>query len=342
MSNTRILIGDGKFKVSKEGVDVNASGVKGSDLLFDASIKRCGVIYAGGVASSNSGTAINFKSNKAELSYIPLVTYTEDNTGETYDSSSSSSNDYDYMSRRNFHKFTKTTITPSQMYFTANGGYGSSSKAAIAGRNKYSSSSACSNLSYRVLRIPCAYGYMTAANFIPTFPQATNRVLIGRNTNSNLGYSSSSPGYGIYVSKAGSNVLTCGKDDLLFSTDSGQTGTNFVSKGMYQAMPVRTVNNVPRADFDLSVSSTSTSSVSLTNFYGGLSSSFSAPVISGISSASTIGGGTSSAPTISFSAGSLSGWSASSLTQTLSFSASSGTRTIQSAILPTFSTATYF
>ncbi len=43
--------------------------------------------------------------------------------------------------------------------------------------------------------------------------------------------------------------LTCGKDDLLFSTDSGQTGTNFVSKGMYQAMPVRTVNSVPRADF---------------------------------------------------------------------------------------------
>ena len=107
-------------------------------------------------------------------------------------------------------------------------------------------------------------------------------------------------------------------------------------------MPVRVdSNNVPRADFDLSVSTT-TASISLTNFYGGLDSTFSAPVISGISSASTIGGGTSSAPTISFSAGSLSGWSASSLTQTLSFSASSGTRTIQSAILPTFSTATYF
>lgn len=341
MSNTRILIGDGKFKVSKEGVDVNASGVKGSDLLFDASIKRCGVIYAGGSVSSNSGTAINFKSNKTELSYIPLVTYNEDKTGEIYSpSTSSSANDYDYMSRRNFHKFTKTTITPSQMYFEADATYGSSSKAAIAGRDKYGSNAACTNLSYRVLRIPCAYGYMTAANFLPTFPQATNRVLIGKNTNSNLGYSSSSPGYGIYVSKAGSNVLTCGKDDLLFSTDSGQTGTNFVSKGMYQAMPVRVdSNNVPRADFDLSVSTT-TASVSLTNFYGGLSSSFSAPIVSGISTAPT--STTSTAPTFSFSAGSLSGWSSTSLTQTLNFSTTSGTASIQSAILPTFSTAAYF
>lgn len=338
--STRILIGDGKFKVSKEGVNVNASGVKGSDLLFDASIKRCGVIYAGGSVSSNSGTAINFKSTKTELSYIPLVTYNEDKTGEIYSpSNSSSNNDYDYMSRRNFHKFTKTTITPSQMYFEADASYGSSSKAAIAGRDKYGSNAACTNLSYRVLRIPCAYGYMTAANFVPTFPQATNRILIGKNTNSNLGYSSSSPGYGIYVSKAGSNVLTCGKDDLLFSTDSGQTGTNFVSKGMYQAMPVRTVNSVPRADFDLSVSTT-TASVSLTNFYGGLSSSFSAPIVSGISTAPT--SSTSTAPTFSFSAGSLSGWSTSSLTQTLNFSTTSGTATIQSAILPTFSTAAYF
>ena len=338
--STRILIGDGQFKVSKEGVNVNASGVKGSDLLFDASIKRCGVIYAGGSVSSNSGTAINFKSNKTELSYIPLVTYNEDKTGEIYSpSNSSSNNDYDYMSRRNFHKFTKTTITPSQMYIEADANYGSSSKAAIAGRDKYGSNAACTNLSYRVLRIPCAYGYMTAANFVPTFPQATNRVLIGKNTNSNLGYSSSSPGYGIYVSKAGSNVLTCGKDDLLFSTDSGQTGTNFVSKGMYQAMPVRTVNSVPRADFDLSVSTT-TASVSLTNFYGGLSSSFSAPIVSGISTAPT--STTSTTPTFSFSAGSLSGWSSTSLTQTLNFSTTSGTASIQSAILPTFSTAAYF
>ena len=67
MSNTRILIGNGKFKVSKEGVNVNASGVKGSDLLFDASIKRCGVIYAGGSVSSNSGTAIDFKSKARNL-----------------------------------------------------------------------------------------------------------------------------------------------------------------------------------------------------------------------------------------------------------------------------------
>ena len=338
----RVLVGkiaNGVYglKVAKEGVDVTTA--KATDLLFDSSIRRYGVIYAGGIVSGTSTASINFKSSKTELAYIPLVTYTEDNTGETYDNSSSSSNDYDYMSRRNFHKFTKTTMQPYQMYFTADGNYGSSSKAAIAGRNKYTSSSACTNLSYRVLRIPCAYGYMTAANFAST--GSTNRVIIGKNVNSNHGYSSSSPGRGIYVSRAGKNVLTCDKDDLIFNTDTGQTGTNFVGKGVYQAMPVRTVNSVPRADFDLAVSTT-TSSINLTNFYGGLSSTFSAPVIAGVSSASTIGGGVSSTPSISFSAGSLSSWSTSSQLQSLSFSTSSGSIAIQTAILPTFSTATYF
>ena len=45
---------------------------------------------------------------------------------------------------------------------------------------------------------------------------------------------------------------------------------------------------------------------------------------------------------ISFSAGSLSSWSTSSQLQSLSFSTSSGSIAIQTAILPTFSTATYF
>ena len=106
-------------------------------------------------------------------------------------------------------------------------------------------------------------------------------------------------------------------------------------------MPVRTVNSVPRADFDVAVSTT-TASVNLTNFYGGLSTTFSAPVIAGVSSASTVGGTTSSVPTVSFTPGSLSSWSTSSQLQSLSFVTSSGSVAIQTAILPTFSTAAYF
>ena len=53
-----------------------------------------------------------------------------------------------------------------------------------------------------------------------------NRVLIGNR---------SSGGYGIYVSKSGSDVLTCDVDDLIFSSlDS--TSSPFASKGVVQVL----------------------------------------------------------------------------------------------------------
>ena len=55
-----------------------------------------------------------------------------------------------------------------------------------------------------------------------------NRVLLGNR---------STGGYGLYVSESGQNVLNCSKDKLLFYTDSGETGTSFVTKGMHQAVP---------------------------------------------------------------------------------------------------------
>jgi hypothetical protein len=70
-----------------------------------------------------------------------------------------------------------------------------------------------------------------------------NRVLMGKNTNTNHGHSGGSPGYGCYISrKAASgddiNVLTCTSDELIFNTDKG-TGTR-VDKGIFQMVPTST------------------------------------------------------------------------------------------------------
>ena len=53
------------LKVAKEGVDVTTA--KATDLLFDSSIKRYGVIYAGGKVSGTSTASINFKSSKTNI-----------------------------------------------------------------------------------------------------------------------------------------------------------------------------------------------------------------------------------------------------------------------------------
>ena len=56
-----------------------------------------------------------------------------------------------------------------------------------------------------------------------------NRVLLGNR---------SAGGYGLYVSRLTSNVLDCANDKLMFNTNSGDTGSNFVSAGHFQLVPV--------------------------------------------------------------------------------------------------------
>ena len=56
-----------------------------------------------------------------------------------------------------------------------------------------------------------------------------NRVLLGNR---------STGGYGMYVSRLTSNVLDCANDKLMFNTNSGETGSNFVSAGHFQLVPV--------------------------------------------------------------------------------------------------------
>lgn len=55
-----------------------------------------------------------------------------------------------------------------------------------------------------------------------------NRILLGNRTTG---------GYGLYISEPGNNVIDCAKDKLSFWTDSGETGTTFVSKGIHQTIP---------------------------------------------------------------------------------------------------------
>lgn len=55
------------------------------------------------------------------------------------------------------------------------------------------------------------------------------RVLVGDRTTG---------GYGLYVSKPGSDVTNCSLGDLTFWTDSSETGSNFVAKGTHQICPV--------------------------------------------------------------------------------------------------------
>ena len=52
-------------------------------------------------------------------------------------------------------------------------------------------------------------------------------------------------GYGLYVSKSGADVLDCGKANLSFWTDHGESGNAFVSKGMAQIVPTSLLNGVP-------------------------------------------------------------------------------------------------
>ena len=56
-----------------------------------------------------------------------------------------------------------------------------------------------------------------------------NRVLIGNRATG---------GYGLYVSRLTSDVLTCANDKLLFNTNHGETGSGFFSAGHFQAVPV--------------------------------------------------------------------------------------------------------
>ena len=86
-----------------------------------------------------------------------------------------------------------------------------------------------------------------------------NRVLLGNR---------SAGGYGLYVSRLTSNVLDCANDKLMFNTNSGETGSNFVSAGHFQLVPVSggTGSNAPVTTSTTTVSANSTATASYQNY----------------------------------------------------------------------------
>ena len=85
-----------------------------------------------------------------------------------------------------------------------------------------------------------------------------NRVLLGNR---------STGGYGLYVSAPSADVLTCAHGDLTFWTDSGETGSNFVSKGIHQTVPWSggTGSTAPVVSNSVSISAGATASLTYTN-----------------------------------------------------------------------------
>ena len=164
----RVLLGNRStggygLYVSKEGQNVLTCASK--ELLFDSRAHRTGLVYAGATGLNLGDSADNFLTtgSKPSLGYIPLVVVSEKNVGERFD------NNEEYTDQVSLWKTTTSTITP------ATGRVGSGSVSGVLSGNTPSDGRAITNVStaqedalnvsYFVLRMPCAYGYMTSTYF---------------------------------------------------------------------------------------------------------------------------------------------------------------------------------
>jgi|TARA_R110000744_G_scaffold184628_1_gene304040 hypothetical protein len=158
-----------------------------------------------------------------------------------------------------------------------------------------------------------------------------NRILAGKNINSNHGHSSSSPGFGVYVSRPGKNVLSCTADELVLNTDNGQ-GTS-ISKvfSMFQLPPINSNNNASASN---NVTSGATITIDLSsisfNFGFGFVGFGSVPL-------GNVSGTTGTATSVSFNTSTTSG------AETLSVT-NNGAATINSTLflIPKFSNLAVF
>lgn len=165
----RVLLGNRStggygLYVSKDGADVTSCAKK--DLLFDSTSVRSGMVYAGAKNLTLNDSADNFLTtgSKPSLGYIPLVISVEKNMGERFEGDGSEYVDIDEIS---LWKTTTSTYTPCTAR-TLNGAASIEYAGPSNGRNYdqiASTDENAINVSYFVLRIPCAYGYMTSTYF---------------------------------------------------------------------------------------------------------------------------------------------------------------------------------
>jgi len=159
----RVLLGNrstGGYGLYVSKANSNVLTCDRKELLFDSSQKRGGEVYAGGSQSSIGGTSSqSFLSTgtKDNLGYIPLVIWTEDKRGEFAEVDG---DDEIYRERQDFIETTTSTIAPKTLGIQISPSY-----TADSGIDNRDSGESCTNIKFMVLKIPCAYGYMTSANF---------------------------------------------------------------------------------------------------------------------------------------------------------------------------------
>ena len=157
----RVLIGNrttgGKgYYVSKARHDVLTCARK--ELLFDSSQTRAGECYAGGFLSTmpNTGQTYLTTNSKSSLGYIPLVIWNERDHGES-DHGSDGGDEVFFQSNISFIETNATSIIPRTLGVQIHSNI-SFAGAAVTGRVGY-------NFNFMVLKIPCAYGFMTSTYF---------------------------------------------------------------------------------------------------------------------------------------------------------------------------------
>ena len=268
------------LKVAKKNANVNTAGPK--DLTFDSRLRRRGTIYASGFQSTLAYTGLNFKGNKQELAYIPLVITNEDRKGSIDDESGNFYQEYDYEFndyRSNFQA-TKTTLKPIKAL-----GWDPFDVTSYAFGRGTNPNNSVANLSFKVLRVPCAYGYMTDTYFknAQTTDQTSGstpgsgtgtkdlkgkkRVFAGKLTNSNLGYSNLR---GMFISRTGTDIDTCTEDDILMTVDDGKANTGFRGEEQPAAVNYSTaVSNtavIPTATISTTINAQQSNSFSISVF----------------------------------------------------------------------------
>ncbi len=178
MGVDRVILGkrgsDYGLFISKASKNVKTCSTR--DLLFYTPSSRGGTVYAGGQVSAQSDTtSLNFltTNSKDNLGYIPLVIWNEDLRGEGEITSSGGCDAENvYGSRIDVIETTSSTIHPCGPNWNNPGwgytytyGDGFQRNRNVGNNDGSSADFDMTNLSYLVIRMPCAPGYMTNSFF---------------------------------------------------------------------------------------------------------------------------------------------------------------------------------
>ncbi len=160
--------------VSKANSNVLTCDIK--DLLLDSREKTSGMgnVYSGGSGLSLSASQDFLTTgSKDNLGYIPLVVTNETRnaTWNYVDGNTANHTYYKFQSNLSMFAFTSSTLTPcridAQLSNASAGSITESRRTSSSdtGGTPTGGSQACVGLNFVVLKIPCAYGYMTSTYF---------------------------------------------------------------------------------------------------------------------------------------------------------------------------------